>query len=72
MAKMEEITKKFNLEDSKPHSTPMETGFKRSDSEDTPMPNNTKYRQAIGALLYIATITRPNILLIVNVLSRTF
>lgn len=39
----------------------METGFLSSDNEEKPMPNNTKYRQASGALLYIVTITRSDI-----------
>lgn len=48
----------------------METGFLRSDREDTPMPNNTEYRQAIRALLYVTTIRRAEILVAVNISSR--
>lgn len=34
------------------------------------LPNNTKYRQAISSLLYIATVPRPNIAVAVEKLSR--
>lgn len=44
----------------------MEKVFIRSENEESPIPNNIKYPQAIGALLYIATITRPDMLLAVN------
>lgn len=35
---------------------------------ENPLPNNTNYRQVVGALL-IATATRPDILKAVNILS---
>lgn len=48
----------------------MEPGYIKSESNENVLPNNTKYRQAIGALLYIATISRPDITAAVNILSR--
>ncbi|KFD54744.1 hypothetical protein M514_04444 [Trichuris suis] len=38
--------------------------------ESTPLPNNSKYRQAIGSLLYLTTVSRPGIAVAVGLLSR--
>lgn len=67
---MEEIVRKFKLEDSKPYSTQIETVYLRMENEEKPLPNNTKYWQVVGALLYIVTVTRPDISEAVNILSR--
>lgn len=45
--------KKINLEESKSYGIPMETGFIRTKKEETPISNNTEYRQAIVSLLLI-------------------
>ncbi|XP_035234244.1 secreted RxLR effector protein 161-like [Stegodyphus dumicola] len=47
----------------------MDTSYPKEEDISPPV-DNTKYRQAIGALLYIATVTRPDITLAVNRLSR--
>lgn len=47
----------------------METVYLRLDDEENKLQNNTSYRQAVGALLYIATITRSDVLGVVNILS---
>lgn len=64
------MVKKFNLEDAKPCNTPMEPGYTCLNDEDNPLHNSTKYRQAIGVLPYIATVTTPDISAAVNILSR--
>lgn len=68
--KINEIINKFNLENAKPCDTPMEPCYYKINDEENLLPNNKKYRQAIGALLYIATVTRPDISVAVNILSR--
>lgn len=56
-----------------PASTPMEPGMK-TDKEnlvnDEPLEESVPYREAIGSLLYLNTISRPDISFAVNYLSR--
>lgn len=40
------------------------------EDNDNILPNNTKYRQTIGALLYLAKVTKPNISAAVNISSK--
>ncbi|XP_035231650.1 uncharacterized mitochondrial protein AtMg00810-like [Stegodyphus dumicola] len=70
--KIEEISivQIFELQNEKPTYTPMETNYCKLETEDDLLEDNTQYRQAVGALLYIATISRPNIACSVNLLSR--
>ena len=48
----------------------MEVGYLRNDNEDNLLRNNTKFRQAVGSLVYIVTVTRPDIMSATNILSR--
>ncbi|KAM4036340.1 uncharacterized protein ACNLHF_015259 [Anomaloglossus baeobatrachus] len=50
-------------------STPMESSYLKLEEDDL-LPNNEKYRQAVGALLYISTMTRPDITIVVGILCR--
>lgn len=63
---------KFNLENTKPCSTPMKAGYKynRLEDNDNLLPRNAKYRQTIGAFLYVSTVTRIDIAAAINILSR--
>ena len=62
------ITNKYQLQDSRLHSTPMETNLKIEKAEICE--SDIKYRNLIGALLYISPSTRPDISYSVNYLSR--
>ena len=65
---IELLIKRYNLEKSRLYNTPMETNLKivRADNCE----RNIKYRNLIGALLYISSATRPDTSLCVNYLSR--
>ena len=56
---MESLTNKYQLQDSRLYSTPMETNLKIKKAEICE--SDIKYRNVIGALLYISSSTRPDI-----------
>ena len=56
-----EMLKKFKMEDCKPVGTPMVTGYKLSKYDNTRDVDQTMYRSIIGSLLY-ATAVRPEIM----------
>jgi len=50
---LKQILKKYGMEDCKPVSTPMITGYKISSHDDSPIVNQLEYRSMIGSLLYL-------------------
>lgn len=69
--KIEEILKRFNLEDIKPTKTPMEAKFQLPVLEKTPSDcTRLPFRALVGSLSYLAHATRPDIVYAVNYLSR--
>uniref|UniRef100_A0A5S6Q1Y2 Reverse transcriptase Ty1/copia-type domain-containing protein n=1 Tax=Trichuris muris TaxID=70415 RepID=A0A5S6Q1Y2_TRIMR len=70
-SKIEQLLKKVGMSEAKPMGTPIETGYLSTVNEfSVPLPNNVQYRQVIGSLLYIATVSRPDIALAVGLLCR--
>ena len=65
---VESLAIKYNLENAKLYKTPMEQNLSVEPAQS--VPENIKYRNLIGALLYISTSTRPEISYSVNYLSR--
>ncbi|XP_055923284.1 uncharacterized protein LOC129953823 [Eupeodes corollae] len=63
---------KFNLLDSKPRYTPLDPGMKlvKGNNSKGERIDSTKYQSLIGALLYIAVSTRPDIMYSVCILSQ--
>jgi len=61
---------KYKIEQSKLYATPMETKLKLEPAIE--ISTNVMYRNLIGALLYIASGTRPDIAFSVNYLSSSF
>ncbi|CAH2088680.1 unnamed protein product [Euphydryas editha] len=64
---IESLAKRYNIENSKLFKTPMEINLKLEKSD---INEEIKYRNLIGALLYISSGTRPDISFSVNYLSR--
>ncbi|CAH0550178.1 unnamed protein product [Brassicogethes aeneus] len=82
---IESVLEKFNMNESKPQSTPMVTTQvtkqnKRRKIEEQNLRDNAQneestickapYREAIGSLMYLANATRPDIAFAVNYLAR--
>jgi transposase InsO family protein len=68
--KIEKLYESLDKEDKIPTYTPMKTTYSNDNQETNLLTNNKRYRKAIGILLYISTLTRPDISLAVNLLSR--
>jgi transposase InsO family protein len=70
------ICERFNLQDAKPLSTPMDPGehLTKSQSPSTPKQiddmRDVPYREAVGSLMYAALGTRPDITYAVTALSQ--
>lgn len=69
---IKELTMKFNLLESKPRYTPLDPGMKlvKGNNSGGERIDSTKYQSLIGALLYIAVSTRPDIMYSVCKLSQ--
>ncbi|XP_051163516.1 uncharacterized protein LOC127282958 [Leptopilina boulardi] len=68
---IDNILKRFGLEDAKISNIPLDPGYIKIDKEDQPiMEESEKYQQLIGALLYLAVNTRPDITASVIILSQ--
>ncbi|XP_026410095.1 uncharacterized protein LOC113305228 [Papaver somniferum] len=63
------LMKRFGMDDAKPMATPMEAGLKLLKDEGKLLKDPTLYRQLVGSLIYL-TITRPDILYAVGVVSQ--
>ncbi|GBN01359.1 Retrovirus-related Pol polyprotein from transposon TNT 1-94 [Araneus ventricosus] len=48
----------------------MDPNYLKLEGEDNLLPNNIRYRQAIGTLLYVAIVSRPDTSVAVNILRR--
>ncbi|KAG8483777.1 hypothetical protein CXB51_022617 [Gossypium anomalum] len=63
------VLSKFSMENCKPTNTPIAVGMKLSNQGDHEPVNESIYRSLVGCLLYLIA-TRPDILFVVNMLSR--
>ena len=62
------LAEKYQIKDSTLYTTPMEVNLKLEPAQE--LRKDIKYRNLIGALLYISSGTRPDITFCVNYLSR--
>ncbi|KMQ86152.1 retrovirus-related pol polyprotein from transposon tnt 1-94 [Lasius niger] len=67
---IQKIFEWFGLEDAKISKIPMDTGYLKIIGDKKPMVNSDIYQKLIGALLYVATHTRPDIAASVSILSQ--
>ena len=68
---IEKIVHRFGLQDAKLSNIPLDQWYmKTRDHDQTPMPQSERYQQLIGALLYLAVNTRPDIVASVTILSQ--
>ena len=58
---IEDMLKRFKMDDSKPVSTPIITGCKLSKGDESLEVDHTMYISMIGSMLYV-TATRPNVM----------
>ena len=64
------ILSRFRMEDSKTVSTPVDSGIKLTKGKKGEGPNSFPYREAVGALNFLAVCTRPDIAFAVAMLSQ--
>jgi len=69
-SKIQQIISEFGLTNANGCATPMHTDYLNIVGEENLLHSNEQYRQAVGALLYIATTTRPDIAAAVSFLCR--
>src|SRR5690606_28708567 len=71
---IDDILKKFGLENCKPAPTPMDPAYLKEDETDPKREidhsRQKDLKQIIGSLMYAATITRPDISFAVNKISQ--
>ena len=66
---IKEMLKKFGMEDCKPISTPMITGYKLRKYDESKEVDQRLYRSMIGSLLYVTT-SRPYVMQAVGQVAR--
>ncbi|KAK9744894.1 hypothetical protein QE152_g7336 [Popillia japonica] len=69
-AYIKKIITKFKMEDAKPSAIPMDPGKQLHRPKEEEKLEGIPYREAIGALLFVARLTRPDIEFAVNRLSQ--
>ena len=67
---IKKVLEQFGYSDAKSSNIPMDSGYLSGQPTSPELPNNTKYRSLIGALMYIAVNTRPDIANSVSILCR--
>lgn len=69
---IDQLVARVGLSDAKVSKTPMDKGFLCDEVGSKPLEDVTKFRSAVGALMYIAVCTRPDIMTSAAILGRKF
>jgi len=69
-AKIIAILDQFGMKDIKGASTPMDAAYPKLEGECDLLPDNELYRKALGAMLYVATTTHPDIAAVIGIFCR--
>jgi len=64
------LLKAFGMDKATPNKTPMASGVKLTKTGEGLLPEGNRYAELVGSLLYLYTVTRPDIAFAVAVLSR--
>ena len=68
------VLQRFNMQDCKPSSTPMETNIDclalKEGESPKPFCESVPYQEAVGCLIYLSQISRPDITYAVGIVSR--
>ncbi|KAK2578199.1 hypothetical protein KPH14_011655 [Odynerus spinipes] len=67
---IQKVINRFGLQDAKSSQIPLDTGYLKICRDGKGMKDNNNYQKLIGALLYVATHTRPDIAASVSILSQ--
>lgn len=67
---LKKILERFNIHGCKPRSTPCEQKLNYTD--DAAPSDFTRYREAVGSLIYFIVCTRPDLSFVVSKLSQYF
>ncbi|KAK2578707.1 hypothetical protein KPH14_012663 [Odynerus spinipes] len=66
---IQKILERYKMEDSKPVSTPIEIGWEEKESQGEEL--CAPYREAVGNLMYLQVVSRPDIAFALNIASRS-
>ena len=65
-----DMLESFDLKGDKPKSTPLDRSMKLKKAEGKPLPQNNRYRELVGGVLYLSNTTRPDIAYSASLLAR--
>ncbi|XP_054830393.1 uncharacterized protein LOC129326256 [Eublepharis macularius] len=68
--KIKDLISFMNMEDAYAVATPMEPSYVKDQDDPEKLPTDNKYHVAIGKLLYVSTLTRPDISAAMGLLCR--
>jgi hypothetical protein len=65
-----DMLESFDVQNEKPKSTPLDRSMKLKKTEGKPLPQNNRYRELVGGVLYLSNTTRPDIAYSAALLAR--